>query len=82
MDEVGLREMRQHASDLVRRAEAGERVTITVSGRPAAMIGPLATGAWRHWSEVADIFTVPVDEDWAHDRDLVDNTLQDPWEHQ
>ena len=41
MDEVGLREMRQNASDLVRRAEAGERLTITVAGRPAAVLGPV-----------------------------------------
>lgn len=39
--------MRQNASDLVRRAQAGERVTITVAGRPAAVLGPvsLAPGA-------------------------------------
>jgi prevent-host-death family protein len=61
MEEVGLREMRQNARNLVRRAEAGERVTITVSGRPAAMIVPLSTGAWRHWNEIADIFAAPVD---------------------
>lgn len=82
MEEVGLREMRQNASDLVRRAEAGERVTITVSGRPAAMIGPVASGAWRHWGEIADIFSTAVDEEWAGDRDRIDHSLQDPWEHQ
>ncbi len=47
MDEVGLREMRQNASDLVRRSEAGERVTITAAGRPAAILGPVAPRAWR-----------------------------------
>jgi prevent-host-death family protein len=79
-EEVGLREMRQNASDLVRRAQAGEQVTITVSGRPAAVLGPLVTGAWRRWSDVADIFAAPADDDWASDRDLIDNSLQDPWE--
>jgi len=45
MTEVGLREMRQNASDLVRRAEAGEKVTITVAGRPAAVLGPVTPRA-------------------------------------
>src|SRR6266566_537840 len=37
---VGLRELRQNASDIVRRVEAGDTVTVTVSGRPAARIVP------------------------------------------
>lgn len=41
MQEVGLQEVRQNASELVRRAQAGERLTITVSGRPAASLGPV-----------------------------------------
>ncbi|WP_375424006.1 type II toxin-antitoxin system Phd/YefM family antitoxin [uncultured Friedmanniella sp.] len=34
--------MRQNASDLVRRVEAGEVVEITVAGRPAARLVPVA----------------------------------------
>jgi prevent-host-death family protein len=80
MDEVGLREMRQQASELVRRAESGERVTITVAGRPAAVLGPAASTAWRHWDDIADIFARPVDPDWAADRDHLDDVPADPWE--
>ncbi len=79
MHEVGLREMRQNASDLVRRAQAGEHVTITVAGRPAAVLGPVSPRAWRRWDELADIFAVPVDADWVRDRDLIDDSLIDPW---
>ncbi|QSB15124.1 type II toxin-antitoxin system prevent-host-death family antitoxin [Natronosporangium hydrolyticum] len=79
MGEVGLREMRQNASELVRRAQAGEQVTITVAGRPAATLGPVGTRAWRRWDDIADIYAQPVDEQWAHDRDLVDHTVDDPW---
>ena len=78
--EVGLREMRQNASDLVRRAQAGERVTITVAGRPAAILGPATSHAWRRWDEVADIFARPTDPDWAGDRDFLDDSLRDPWD--
>jgi len=71
--------MRQNASELVRRAQAGERLTITVAGRPAAVLGPVADRTWRRWEEIADIFREPVDSDWASDRDLVDGGLQDAW---
>jgi prevent-host-death family protein len=40
MRSVGLRELRQDASDLLRRAQAGEEITITVSGRPSARLIP------------------------------------------
>lgn len=80
MEEVGLREMRQNASDLVRRAEAGEHVTITVAGRPAAVLGPVAPRTWRHWTDVADLFSEPIDSDWATDRDLLNGDLVDPWQ--
>ena len=66
MDEViGLREMRQNASDLVRRAQAGEHLTITVSGRPAAQLGPVDVQSWVSWASVVDIFAGPGDADWA-----------------
>jgi len=71
--------MRQNASDLVRRAQAGEHVTITVAGRPAAVLGPVRSRTWRKWDDLADIFTTPVDNDWPRDRDLLDDSLADPW---
>ncbi|WP_434742130.1 type II toxin-antitoxin system Phd/YefM family antitoxin [Micromonospora sp. SH-82] len=79
MNEVGLRDVRQNASDLVRRAQAGERVTITVAGRPAAVLGPVSPRAWREWSDLAGIFDQSTDPGWADDRDLLDNTIVDPW---
>jgi prevent-host-death family protein len=38
---VGIRELRNQVAAVVRRAEAGERVVITVDGRPVAQLGPL-----------------------------------------
>jgi prevent-host-death family protein len=79
MAEVGLREMRQNASDLVRRAQAGEHVMITVAGRPAAMLGPVSPRTWRRWEDIAEIFSQPADHEWAQDRELVDQSIEDPW---
>jgi prevent-host-death family protein len=41
MTEVGVRELRQRASELLRRVEAGETFEVTDRGRPVAVLGPL-----------------------------------------
>lgn len=41
MASVGIRELRQRASELLRRVEDGESIEITDRGRPVAMLGPL-----------------------------------------
>lgn len=80
MDTVGLRELRQDASELLRRVEAGEQISITVSGRPSARLVPARTDSWRGWAEVADLFSGVADPDWADDRELLDHTIRDPRE--
>jgi prevent-host-death family protein len=44
VEQVGVRELRASLADAVRRAEAGERVVVTVGGRPVAQLGPLDPG--------------------------------------
>ena len=41
VERLGIRDMRANAAALVRRASAGERIVITVGGRPMAQLGPL-----------------------------------------
>jgi len=41
MDRVGIRELRNETSAVVRRARAGERIMVTIDGAPAAVIGPI-----------------------------------------
>lgn len=38
---VGIRELRNDVAAVVRRAAAGERIVVTVDGRPVAQLGPL-----------------------------------------
>ena len=46
MDRIGTRELRANLAAALRQASAGERVVITVDGRPVAQLGPLeASGA-------------------------------------
>lgn len=42
MERIGVRELRNQASRVVRRARAGERLIITVDGVAAAEIGPVS----------------------------------------
>lgn len=79
MRTIGLRELRQQASEFVRLAEAGEQVTVTVAGRPAARLVSVAPRAWRSWEETAELFAGPTDHDWDRDRDLIGQQLEDPW---
>ena len=45
MDRLGIRELRNQTASAVRRAGGGERIVITVDGRPVAQLGPLEPGA-------------------------------------
>jgi prevent-host-death family protein len=44
MVRVGVRELRQRASELLRRVERGETIEITDRGRPVALLSPLPNG--------------------------------------
>jgi len=41
MTSVGIRELRQRASEVLRRVEAGETVQVTDRGRPVALLTPV-----------------------------------------
>lgn len=45
MERIPVRELRNQASQVVRRARAGERLIITVDGVAAAEIGPVSLSA-------------------------------------
>ncbi len=85
-EQVGLREMRQEASDLVRRVEAGEEIVVTVSGRPAAMLVPIRRMRWRNGQDVGYVFDNPADLAWLAEHsdrsDVLGNDPRDPWSGQ
>lgn len=45
MQSVGIRELRQRASELLRHVEQGESFEITDRGRPIALLSPLPIGS-------------------------------------
>ncbi len=80
MGTVGLRELRQDASELVRRVEGGEEIDITVSGRLAARLVPATPKQWQRWEDIADAFVGGPDADWERDRDMIDQSVVNPWD--
>lgn len=45
MTRVGVRELRQRASELLRLVEGGETIEITDRGRPVAILSPMPEGS-------------------------------------
>jgi prevent-host-death family protein len=81
MSTVGVRELRQNASEILREVEAGEPATVTVAGRPVAQIVPIRAEQWTTWERVQAVFTSPTDPSWdAERRDFGATGVDDPWE--
>jgi prevent-host-death family protein len=56
MTSVGVRELRQRASELLRRVEAGETIEVTDRGRPVAVLAPLpAAGPIERLTAAGDL---------------------------
>lgn len=60
-------------SELVRRVEAGEEITITEDGRPRARLVPVGPVRWVRWDDIDGLFRRPADPTWEQDRDLLDD---------
>ncbi|MGI8729533.1 MAG: type II toxin-antitoxin system Phd/YefM family antitoxin [Solirubrobacteraceae bacterium] len=85
MTTIPQRELRNNVSDVLRRAEQGERFTITVAGRTVAELGPPAhVGSGASFADLWRILREnPVDPEWADDlrrmRDEDRANSRDPW---
>ena len=83
MPEIPQKKLRNEIGEILRRAEAGEEFTITVSGRPVARLLPLAdTRQWVPAARLEDLWKLPVDENLAEDLKEFDIELRDPWAEQ
>jgi prevent-host-death family protein len=81
MPEISHEELGESFEEILRRVETGEEFTITVSGRPVAILGP-APQHWVNSSTLEDLWKLPVDENLARDLKEFDIELRDPWAEQ
>lgn len=79
MATVPQKELRNHVGEVLRRAEAGEEITITVSGRPVAQLGPARTRQWVPSTQLADLWAAPADPALEQDLETMGGELTDPW---
>lgn len=77
--EVGLADLRQRASDIVRRTEAGEEFVVTVSGRAAALLSPIPGDQWVNASDV-ELLLANLSSWGDRSRPDLDESLSDPWQ--
>ncbi len=73
MTEVGVHEAKTHLSRLLRRVAAGERIVITSSGKPAALLVPVEPSTTRELGFDAGRVTIPEDFDDPLPAELLDD---------
>lgn len=80
MATIPQKELRNNVGEVLRRAEKGEEITITVSGRPVAQLGPVRKRQWVPGKELADLWRLPPDPTLEKDLEAFGGELRDPWD--
>jgi prevent-host-death family protein len=75
---IPQKELRNNVAEVLRRAEAGEEFTITVSGRPVARLGPAAKRRWVSGAALKSVFESPAPDTLADDLERLPAELADP----
>jgi prevent-host-death family protein len=81
---IAQRELRNQSGEILRQAEAGEQFTITVDGRPVAVLGPYQKRQWVPTKALLEALRgVPPDLTLMDEIRELGGTLEDlgdPWE--
>ena len=54
---IPQKELRNNVAEVLRRAEAGEEIVVTVAGRPVAQLGPTASRRWVSGAALRQVWT-------------------------
>jgi prevent-host-death family protein len=76
---IPQKELRNNVGEVLRRAEAGEQFTITVSGRPVAELGPVRRRQWVPSAQLADLWAAAPDLTLDSELERLGGGLVDPW---
>jgi len=84
MRSVGVRELKQNASQVLAQVENGESFIVTVQGREVGRIVPAVRSTWVPADQMMAVYDVPVDAGyWSDVSQARDESRQDdPWERQ
>ncbi len=59
------------------KARTARNWSVTVSGRPAAVLGPATPTQWRRYADIASVFVGLADARWVADRERLDADAHD-----
>jgi prevent-host-death family protein len=79
MATIPQKELRNNVADVLRRAEAGEEITITVAGRPVAQLGPTARRRWVSGAPLRALWQTPAPTALTEDLERFPAALEDPF---
>lgn len=80
MTTIPQKELRNQVGEVLRRVEAGERVTVTVSGRPVAELSPVHKRRWVSGTALNQVWRGPAPHDLEQDLERFDPGLVDPFD--
>jgi prevent-host-death family protein len=76
---IQQKELRNNVGKVLRRAEDGEELTITVSGRPVARLGPIEGAQWVSSKRLGELWREPADPTFGKDLERMGGEMVDPW---
>lgn len=79
MATIPQKELRNNVGEVLRRAEAGEELTITVAGRPVAQLGPTGQRRWVSGPALRAVWETPAPLSLPTDLERFSASLTDPF---
>jgi prevent-host-death family protein len=79
MATIPQKELRNNVGEVLRRAEAGEEFTVTVSGRPVARLGPATPRQWVGGPALQRLWETPPPRTLAEELPAFPAELEDPF---
>jgi prevent-host-death family protein len=76
---IPQKELRNNVGEILRRAEAGEEITITVQGREVARLGPAHRRQWVHGPALEAVWHTPAPGTLADDLGQFPAHVTDPF---
>ena len=80
MESVDLGNFGLNPEGVLRRLEEEPEILIVDAGQTVARLVRAETSKWRRWTEGADLFAGPGDPDRLAERDVISDSINDPWE--
>ena len=79
MGTIAQKELRNQVAEVLRRAEAGEVLTVTVAGRPVAELGPVHRRRWVGGAALTALWSGEAPHDLGVDLARLPAGLSDPF---